>query len=83
MSSASTSAGLSPTWSAFSDGDIYIEKSATVQDNPAEGVAACIQEAGVTLAEIDQFRHGSTIAINTVLERKGAKNGSRHHGRVP
>ncbi len=57
----------------ISEGGIYIGKSATVQDDPTEGVAACIREAGVSLGEIDQFRHGSTIAINTVLERKGAK----------
>ncbi len=57
----------------ISEGGIYIGKSATVQDDPAEGIAACIREAGVSLGEIDQFRHGSTIAINTVLERKGAK----------
>lgn len=54
------------------DGDIYIDKSSTIIDDPTRGVANCIEAVNVSLAGIDQFQHGSTIAINTVLERKGA-----------
>ncbi|MEK9721849.1 MAG: hydantoinase/oxoprolinase family protein [Rhodospirillaceae bacterium] len=54
------------------DGDIYIEKSSTVIDDPTRGVANCIDGVDVLLSDIDQFQHGTTIAINTVLERKGA-----------
>ena len=54
------------------DGEIYIDKSSTVIDDPTRGVANCIEGAAVSLADIDQFQHGTTIAINTVLERKGA-----------
>jgi N-methylhydantoinase A/oxoprolinase/acetone carboxylase beta subunit len=32
-----------------------------------------ISKAGVRVSAIDAFVHGSTIAINTVLERKGAR----------
>ena len=54
------------------DGDIFIDKSSTISDDPTKGVANCIEAVDVSLAEIDQFQHGSTIAINTVLEGKGA-----------
>jgi N-methylhydantoinase A len=54
------------------DGKIYIEKSSTVVDDPTKGVANCVEGVEISLADIDQFQHGSTIAINTVLERKGA-----------
>lgn len=54
------------------DGQIFIEKSTTIVDDPTQGVANCIEAVGIKLSEIDQFQHGSTIAINTVLERKGA-----------
>ena len=54
------------------DGIIYIEKASTVVDDPTKGVANCVEGVDISLADIDQFQHGSTIAINTVLERKGA-----------
>jgi N-methylhydantoinase A len=54
------------------DGEIYIEKSSTVVDDPTKGVANCVEGVETSLVDIDQFQHGSTIAINTVLERKGA-----------
>jgi N-methylhydantoinase A len=57
------------------DGEIYIDKSSTVTDDPTRGVANCIESASVSLGDIDQFQHGTTIAINTVLERKGAVTG--------
>lgn len=45
-------------------------------DPPAEGVIASItaacDRAGIEPREIDQFRHGSTIATNALLERDGA-----------
>src|SRR5689334_8591597 len=37
------------------------------------GIRHCLGKAGVSVASIDSFVHGSTIAINTVLERKGAR----------
>src|SRR5206468_12641488 len=33
----------------------------------------CLKKAGVRINGIDGFVHGSTIAINTVLERRGAR----------
>ena len=37
------------------------------------GLVECIEKASVPLKSVDFFLHGSTIAINTVIERKGAK----------
>src|SRR6266852_6755511 len=45
---------------------------------PAElvrGVVNCIRQSGVKVEAIDELIHGSTIAINTLIERKGAKTG--------
>src|SRR5215472_17560951 len=45
---------------------------------PAEltaGVINCIRESGLDASKIDEFIHGSTIAINTLIERNGAKTG--------
>lgn len=38
-----------------------------------EGVAALLAEAKVGAADIDQFAHGTTVATNAIIERKGVK----------
>ncbi len=40
-----------------------------------EGMMQCFDRSGVKVNEINHFVHGTTIAINTVIERKGAKAG--------
>jgi len=52
--------------------EIIVGKTSTVVDDPTKGVANCLEGANADLAEVGEFLHGSTIAINTVLERKGA-----------
>ena len=47
-------------------------KSATTPARLIEGIAQTLAKANVGLADVADFVHGSTIAINTVLERKGA-----------
>jgi N-methylhydantoinase A len=45
---------------------------------PAEltaGVINCIRESGLDASKIDELIHGSTIAINTLIERNGARTG--------
>jgi N-methylhydantoinase A len=54
------------------DGQIVVGKTSTVVADPTEGVANCLTAAEADLSAIGEFLHGSTIAINTVLERKGA-----------
>ena len=45
--------------------------------DPVEGLAAgfdaLVKERGIALAEVEYFVHGTTIAVNTLIERKGDK----------
>ena len=50
-------------------------KTLTTPHDLVEGVLACIAKSGAALAAATDVVHGSTIAINTVLEAKGAKTG--------
>jgi N-methylhydantoinase A len=52
------------------DGVPSVFKVATTVDNPANAIIETIQREGWRL---DHVVHGSTVATNTVLERKGAK----------
>lgn len=52
-------------------GELLLAKTLTTPENPTLGVANALELANTELAELDEFLHGSTIAINTVLERKG------------
>jgi len=56
----------------YRDGQLVISKTLTTPANPTQGVATALELAGTRLVELEEFLHGSTIAINTVLERKGA-----------
>lgn len=56
-------------------GEVVIAKSPTVADQPVEGVVNALGTTGVALAEIERFFHGTTIGINTLLERRGARAG--------
>ncbi len=57
----------------YREGQLVISKTLTTPANPTQGVATALELAETRLAEIGEFLHGSTIAINTVLERKGAQ----------
>ncbi|MEW6452132.1 MAG: hydantoinase/oxoprolinase family protein [Pseudomonadota bacterium] len=50
-------------------------KSLTTPHELVQGIVNCIRESGVTVGAIDELIHGSTTAINTLIERKGAKTG--------
>ena len=54
------------------DGAIVIDKTSTTPNDPTEGVAIALAGVGTDITAISDFLHGTTIAINTVLERKGA-----------
>jgi N-methylhydantoinase A len=53
---------------------IIIAKASTTVDI-AQGVADALEKASLKPAVADHFVHGSTVAINTVIERKGVKTG--------
>ena len=55
------------------DGKIVTSKTSTTPADPTRGVAESLALADCDLPGLGEFLHGSTIAINTVLERKGAK----------
>src|SRR5262245_45796396 len=50
-------------------------KSLTTPANLVQGIVDCIVKSGLDAAAIDELIHGSTIAINTLIERKGARTG--------
>lgn len=55
------------------DGRIVTSKTSTVPADPTEGVAESLRLAHCDMPALAEVLHGSTIAINTVLERKGAR----------
>ncbi len=50
-------------------------KSLSTPAELVQGIIDCIRQSGVEVAAIDELIHGSTIAINTLIERNGAKTG--------
>jgi N-methylhydantoinase A len=54
----------------FRDGDIRTAKVPTTA-NQEESVVAAARAVGAT--DVERFRHGTTIATNALLERKGAR----------
>src|SRR4030088_2711056 len=50
-------------------------KSLTTPAQLVQGIIDCIRKSGLAARDIDELIHGSTIAINTLIERKGAKTG--------
>jgi N-methylhydantoinase A len=50
-------------------------KSLTTPAQLTQGIVDCIRKSGLAAAAIGELIHGSTIAINTLIERKGAKTG--------
>ncbi len=54
-------------------GRLLSSKCPTTPAGLERGIHDCLKKAGVSVNAIDAFVHGSTVAINTVLERKGAR----------
>jgi N-methylhydantoinase A len=55
------------------DGEVVTSKTSTVPADPTAGVAESLRLANCDPHKLAEVLHGSTIAINTVLERKGAQ----------
>ncbi|MCP5260120.1 MAG: hydantoinase/oxoprolinase family protein [Rhodoferax sp.] len=51
---------------------VKVSKVPSVPSRPEEGAFAAIEAAGIPLSAIADLVHGSTVATNAVLERKGA-----------
>jgi N-methylhydantoinase A len=50
-------------------------KSLTTPAHLVQGIIDCLRKSGIKSEAIDELIHGSTIAINTLIERKGATTG--------
>jgi N-methylhydantoinase A len=56
-------------------GQIYRSKSLTTPDDLARGIRDCLNGVKIDASQASFFVHGSTVTINAVLERKGARTG--------
>ena len=56
-------------------GQFYQSKALTTPDDLARGIQDCLNAVKIDLSAARFFVHGSTVTINAVLERKGARTG--------
>ena len=56
-----------------STGRLHFGKTLSTPDSLIDGIATGASRADAAFADADIFLHGSTVAINTMLERTGAK----------
>ena len=54
---------------------VVVEKVRSTPHDPAQGVLEAIAKIKVDLSKIDVFSHGSTVGVNALVQRKGAKVG--------
>ena len=60
---------------AAPDGTLHVAKCLTTHDDPTdgllEGVRRVLRDAGIAPGAVDRFVHGTTLATNVILERRG------------
>ena len=54
---------------------IRLEKAPAVPQNPSSGVLHAVDKLGIDLGEVGTVVHGTTLGLNAVLERRGARVG--------
>lgn len=54
-------------------GRLSYAKSPTTYGDLVEGIAACLERTGLSLSDAAIFKHGTTLVINALLQRRGAK----------
>lgn len=57
------------------DGEIGVAKSSTTPPHFEKGVLDVIRKSGIDQSALSMFIHGTTVIINALTERKGAKTG--------
>ena len=57
----------------LSTGEIRQAKSSTTPYDLAVGIRETLRKSGLDMARAGVFIHGSTVAINTAIERTGAR----------
>jgi len=56
-----------------STGQVYHSKSSTTPGDLTQGIMRCVEKGRLRVPDLTNFVHGSTVAINTVIEQKGAR----------
>jgi N-methylhydantoinase A len=60
-------------------GEFYINKCLTTPKDPSdaveEGIRGLLERIPGFVKQVDEFIHGTTLVINAIIERKGAKTG--------
>jgi len=56
-------------------GTITAHKSSTTPDEFSRGIGDVLDKAGVPIEAVQVFTHGTTVALNALLERRGAATG--------
>jgi len=56
-------------------GEVSIAKSPTIAEARVEGIVQALETTDVSLSEMRRLVHGTTVGINTLLQRQGAKIG--------
>ena len=54
-------------------GRLRFSKSLTTPPNFEQGALDCVRKAGIDSSTVEIFRHGTTVVINALLERQGAR----------
>lgn len=54
-------------------GRLLLAKSLSTPDDFSRGILDCIAKTDAALSDVSSMKHGSTVAINTLLERTGAR----------
>src|SRR4051812_45535661 len=58
---------------ALVDGELRVAKVPSTTADQSEGVLAAIASTGVDTARVGAIAHGTTVATNALLERRGAR----------
>ncbi len=56
-------------------GELVVGKSPTQAEDPVGGIIGGLASAEVEIADVERFFHGTTLGINALLQRRGAKVG--------
>ncbi|WP_058306401.1 hydantoinase/oxoprolinase family protein [Gracilibacillus massiliensis] len=58
------------------NGEIISKKTPTISEDPTQGITnglEALKESGIDTKDIEYFVHGTTIGLNTIIQRNGAK----------
>lgn len=53
------------------DGTLSLEKASTTPANYANGVVDALSKSELSMTDVEQFVHGTTVVINAITEREG------------